>query len=153
MIAAFAETNRVPFDLPEAENELVAGFHTEYSSMKFAMFFMGEYAAMLGVSGIATTLWFGGWLPPIPQLGFIPSGIWFLFKMFVFFFGYVWLRATLPRLRYDALMAIGWKRMLPVSLVRRTSWQSSWNTRWWAEWRRRESNPRPRTHRCERLQA
>lgn len=117
LVAMVAETNRSPFDLPEAESELIAGFHTEYSSMKFAMFFMGEYAAMLGVSGIATTLWFGGWLPPIPQLGFIPSGVWFLLKMFVFFFGYVWLRATLPRLRYDALMAIGWKRMLPLSLV------------------------------------
>jgi len=117
LVAMVAETNRAPFDLPEAESELIAGFHTEYSSMKFAMFFMGEYAAMLGVSGIATTLWFGGWLPPIAQLSFIPSAVWFLLKMFVFFFGYVWLRATLPRLRYDALMAIGWKRMLPVSLV------------------------------------
>lgn len=117
LIAMVAETNRAPFDLPEAESELIAGFHTEYSSMKFAMFFMGEYAAMLGVSGIATTLWFGGWLPLIPQLSFIPSALWFLGKMFVFFFGYVWLRATLPRLRYDALMAIGWKRMLPLALV------------------------------------
>jgi len=125
MIAMVAETNRAPFDLPEAESELIAGFHTEYSSMKFAMFFMGEYAAMLGVSGIATTLWFGGWLSPIPLsvpvlgpvLTAVPSAVWFLLKMFVFFFGYVWLRATLPRLRYDALMAIGWKRMLPLSLV------------------------------------
>ena len=117
LVAMIAETNRAPFDLPEAESELIAGFHTEYSSMKFAMFFMGEYASMLAVSGIATTLWFGGWLPPVPQLSFIPSGIWFLSKMFAFFFAYVWLRASLPRLRYDALMAIGWKKMLPLSLV------------------------------------
>ncbi len=126
LVAMIAETNRAPFDLPEAESELIAGFHTEYSSMKFAMFFMGEYASMLAVSGIATTLWFGGWLSPIPHnllpmhnllLDYIPGGIWFLFKMYVFFFGYVWLRATLPRLRYDALMNIGWKRMLPLSLV------------------------------------
>lgn len=119
LIAMIAETNRSPFDLPEAESELIAGFHTEYSSMKFAMFFMGEYASMLAVSGIATTLWFGGWLPP---LGFsfmfmVPGVIWFLLKMLGFFMIYVWLRATLPRLRYDALMNLGWKRMLPLALV------------------------------------
>jgi NADH-quinone oxidoreductase subunit H len=119
LIAMVAETNRAPFDLPEAESELIAGFHTEYSSMKFAMFFMGEYASMLVVSGIATSLWFGGWLSPLPFAPFtwVPGFLWFLGKLFVLFFLYVMLRATLPRLRYDALMNIGWKRMLPWSLV------------------------------------
>ena len=119
VIAMIAETNRAPFDLPEAESELIAGFHTEYSSMKFAIFFMGEYASMLAVCGIASTLWFGGWLPPVNVVPFtlVPGFIWFLIKLFVFFFGYVWLRATLPRLRYDALMNLGWKRMLPTAIV------------------------------------
>jgi len=117
LISMVAETNRAPFDLPEAESELIAGFHTEYSSMKFAMFFMGEYASMLAVSAVATAMWFGGWLPIIPALSFIPGGVWFLGKMFGFFFIYVWLRASLPRLRYDALMAIGWKRLLPTAII------------------------------------
>lgn len=119
LIAMIAETNRAPFDLPEAESELIAGFHTEYSSMKFAMFFMGEYASMLVVSGVATSLWFGGWLSPFPVLPFtlIPGFVWFLLKLFGFILAYVWLRATLPRLRYDALMNLGWKRMLPLALV------------------------------------
>ncbi|HXG23430.1 MAG TPA: NADH-quinone oxidoreductase subunit NuoH [Chthonomonadales bacterium] len=117
LLAMIAETNRAPFDLPEAESELIAGFHTEYSSMKFAMFFMGEYASMLVVSGVATTLWFGGWLPIHPVLSFIPGFMWFLAKLIFFIIFYIWLRATLPRLRYDALMALGWKRMLPISLV------------------------------------
>jgi len=119
LIAMIAETNRAPFDLPEAESELIAGFHTEYSSMKFAMFFMGEYASMLVVSGVATALWFGGWHSPLPFAPFtwIPGAVWFLLKLFLFIYSYIWLRSTLPRLRYDALMAVGWKRMLPTALV------------------------------------
>ena len=119
LIAMVAETNRAPFDLPEAESELIAGFHTEYSSMKFAMFFMGEYASMLVVSGLATTLWFGGWLPPVQGLPFtlVPGFVWVSLKVMFLIVIYVWLRATLPRLRYDALMNIGWKRLLPTALV------------------------------------
>ena len=174
-VAAVAETNRAPFDLPEAEQELVAGFHTEYASFKFAMFFMGEYANMITVSCLATVLFFGGWLSPfpatamwawthffpsalfialglyliadglryetiggrlvLPALGailiglgalfllvrpvnfFIEGPFWFLAKVFVFLFVYVWVRGTLPRFRYDQLMAIGWKLLLPVSLA------------------------------------
>lgn len=119
LISMIAETNRAPFDLPEAESELIAGFHTEYSSMKFAMFFMGEYASMLTVSAMATSLWFGGWQSPIDNVVFntIPGVVWFLGKLFLFIFAYVWLRSTLPRLRYDALMNLGWKRLLPFALV------------------------------------
>jgi NADH-quinone oxidoreductase subunit H len=116
-ISMVAETNRAPFDLPEAESELIAGFHTEYSSMKFAMFFMGEYASMLVVCGVATAMWFGGWLPIFPFLAFIPGWIWFLGKLMALFCVFVWLRATLPRLRYDALMNLGWKRLLPAALA------------------------------------
>ncbi len=172
--AAVAETNRLPFDLPEAESELVAGFHTEYSSFKFAMFFLGEYASMVTMSCLATILFFGGWLSPFPEtpaftwtrflpaallsvgglllvvdgvrqqkrfgrfvlsvlglaLGgaaylvarpgvveFIQGPFWFLGKVFVFLFIYVWVRGTLPRFRYDQLMAVGWKLLLPVSLA------------------------------------
>jgi NADH-quinone oxidoreductase subunit H len=171
--AAVAETNRVPFDLPEAETELVAGFHTEYSSFKFAMFFMAEYASMITVSCLATILFFGGWLSPVPPplyptAGYIPAlvfaalglfvlidglryrtlagkivlpvlglaflgvgalcalpGIvqwvqgpfWFLAKVFAFMFFYIWMRGTLPRFRYDQLMAFGWKLLLPLSLA------------------------------------
>jgi NADH-quinone oxidoreductase subunit H len=119
LISMVAETNRAPFDLPEAESELIAGFHTEYSSMKFAIFFMGEYASMLVVSGVAASLWFGGWLPPIDSLPFtlVPGPVWFISKIMVFIVIYCWLRASLPRLRYDALMSLGWKRLLPVALV------------------------------------
>ncbi len=173
-IAAIAETNRLPFDLPEAESELVAGFHTEYSSFKFAMFFLGEYASMVTVSCLATILFFGGWLSPFPEtpllawtrylpaallaaggiflivdglrygtrfgkvvltllgvilcvfallvarreaIDFVQGPFWFLGKVFVFLFIYVWVRGTLPRLRYDQLMAFGWKLLLPLSLV------------------------------------
>jgi NADH-quinone oxidoreductase subunit H len=172
-IAAIAETNRVPFDLPEAETELVAGFHTEYASFKFAMFFMAEYANMITVSCLATILFFGGWhspFPPsaygvvkylptlllaggglwvlqdgiryytafgkvvLPVLGtvllglayvvsrpgivdFVQGPFWFLGKVFFFLFFYIWMRGTLPRFRYDQLMAFGWKLLLPVSLV------------------------------------
>ena len=172
IVSAIAETNRVPFDLPEAETELVAGFHTEYSSFKFAMFFMAEYANMITVSCLATILFFGGWLSPFPDswkwqlflpgVGLVAIGIysafdtvaqmrglkrlqmtvvtllalglgsicliptvadkiqgpfWFAMKVISFLFFYVWLRATLPRFRYDQLMALGWKLLLPASLV------------------------------------
>jgi NADH-quinone oxidoreductase subunit H len=118
-IAMIAETNRAPFDLPEAESELIAGFHTEYSSMKFAMFFMGEYASMLTVCGLNAAMFWGGSLPPlnIAPLTLVPGFIWFILKVMMGILFYVWLRATLPRLRYDALMNLGWKRLLPVGLV------------------------------------
>ena len=172
-IAAIAETNRVPFDLPEAESELVAGFHTEYASMKFAMFFIGEYTSIVAVSCLATILFFGGWLSPfpaswtftyyVPSLLFIPFGLWliydgihyenifgrivlpgigtvltlvgialilfppanhllqglfwFVLKVFIFMFVYIWMRGTLPRFRYDQLMSFGWKFLLPVSIA------------------------------------
>lgn len=112
LICAVAETNRAPFDLPEAETELVAGFHVEYSSMKFALFFLAEYANIITVSAIATTLFLGGWRGP-----FLPPVIWFLIKIFAFIFLFIWLRATLPRFRYDQLMGFGWKVLLPVSLA------------------------------------
>jgi NADH-quinone oxidoreductase subunit H len=114
-IAGIAETNRAPFDFPEAEQELVAGYHTEYSSMAFAMFFLAEYINMITVSAVATNLFIGGWHGP-----FIPEAygwIWFLIKVAVLLFGYLWLRWTLPRFRYDQLMAFGWKFMLPVATV------------------------------------
>ena len=118
-ISMIAETNRAPFDLPEAESELIAGFHTEYSSMKFAMFFTSEYVAMLTVSGLNAAMFWGGALPPLNVLPFtlVPGIVWFIIKVMMGIFLYTWLRATLPRLRYDALMSLGWKRMLPLGLV------------------------------------
>jgi NADH-quinone oxidoreductase subunit H len=117
LISAIAETNRVPFDLPEAETELVAGFHTEYSAMKFALFFMAEYVNMFTVSMLATTLFFGGWNGPfvkqIPILGIF----YFLGKVVLFLFLYIWLRGTLPRFRFDQLMSFGWKYLLPVAIL------------------------------------
>lgn len=112
MVCAIAETNRVPFDLPEAEAELVAGYHTEYSSMRFGMFFVGEYANMITVSALASTLFFGGWQGPI-----LPPIVWFCIKVFMFMFFYIWLRASLPRLRYDQLMKFGWYIILPLALA------------------------------------
>ncbi len=116
------ETNRAPFDLPEAEGELVGGFHTEYSSLKFAMFFLAEYINMVTVSALATTLFLGGWLAPWPislwdsaNAGWWPI-LWWLFKVQLFIFMFIWLRATLPRLRYDQFMKLGWKVLIPVSL-------------------------------------
>lgn len=120
LMAAYAETNRVPFDLPEAETELVAGYHTEYSSMKFAMFFMAEYANMITVACIATLLFLGGWHGPVfgpPTLQAILPVFWFLAKVFVFIFVYIWVRGTLPRFRYDQLMRFGWRYLLPLAIA------------------------------------
>ena len=111
-ISGIAETNRPPFDLPEAETELVAGYHTEYSGMRFGLFSTAEYINMITLSGLAVTLFFGGWSGP-----FLPGPIWFLLKLGVFLFAFVWLRASLPRLRYDQLMALGWKVLLPVATI------------------------------------
>jgi NADH-quinone oxidoreductase subunit H len=112
LICATAETNRAPFDLPEAETELVAGFHVEYSSMRFAMYFIAEYANMITVAALATTLFLGGWRGPV-----LPGVVWFLIKLFLFIFLFIWLRATLPRFRYDQLMRFGWKVLLPAALA------------------------------------
>ncbi len=112
LICGIAETNRAPFDLPEAETELVAGYHTEYSSMKFGMFTIAEYANIINVSAIATTLFLGGWQGP-----FLPPVVWFFIKMSFFLFLYIWLRATLPRFRYDQLMRFGWQILLPLALL------------------------------------
>ena len=121
LVAGVAETNRNPFDLPEAESELVAGFHTEYSGMRFALFFLGEYANMIVISAVATTLFLGGWLPPfassLPALAVIPGPIWFVLKMSVFLFAYIWFRGTFPRYRFDQLMDLGWKWMIPLALA------------------------------------
>lgn len=112
LITAFAETNRAPFDLPEAEQELTAGYHTEYGGMKFAMFFIAEYINILAVSALATTLFLGGWLGPwdIPVL-------WFLIKVGVLVFFFMWVRATMPRFRYNQLMSFGWKVLVPISTI------------------------------------
>ena len=123
MISMVGETNRAPFDLPEAEGELVGGFHTEYSSLKFALFFLAEYINLVVVSCLAITLFFGGWRAPWPisywhgaNQGWFPM-IWFLAKLLIFVFVFIWLRGTLPRLRYDQFMRLGWKVLIPVSLV------------------------------------
>jgi NADH-quinone oxidoreductase subunit H len=122
-IAAVGETNRAPFDLPEAESELVGGFHTEYSSLKFALFFLAEYINMVTVSGLCVTLFFGGWRAPWPislwsgaNYGWYPI-IWFVIKVLIMLFIFVWLRGTMPRLRYDQFMRFGWKVLIPISLV------------------------------------
>jgi NADH-quinone oxidoreductase subunit H len=112
LIAAVAETNRAPFDLPEADTELVAGYHTEYSGFRFAMFYMAEYVNMITVSAIAATLFLGGWSFPI-----LPGPHWLVIKMLLFLFLFVWLRATLPRLRYDQLMRLSWSVLLPLGLA------------------------------------
>jgi NADH-quinone oxidoreductase subunit H len=111
-VAGVAETNRPPFDLPEAETELVAGYHTEYSGMRFGLFSMAEYVNMITLSGLAVTLFFGGWGGPV-----LPGLVWFIVKLALVIFVFMWLRATLPRLRYDQLMQIGWKVLLPVATL------------------------------------
>jgi NADH-quinone oxidoreductase subunit H len=116
-IAATAETNRSPFDLPEGESELVAGYHTEYSGFKFALFFLGEYLAMFSISGMGATLFMGGWSAPFAFLGWIPSWIWFFSKLMLSIFVFIWLRGTLPRLRQDQLMNFAWKFILPMCLL------------------------------------
>jgi len=121
-IGGLAETNRAPFDLPEAETELTGGFHTEYSGMRFALFFLAEYANMIVISAVVVLLFFGGWLRPFPSvswlafLDFVPSWIWFIGKIFAFLYVFIWIRATLPRYRYDQLMGLGWKVLIPVAI-------------------------------------
>ena len=123
LVGGLAETNRAPFDLPEAEQELTGGFHTEYSGMRFALFFLAEYANMIVVSSVVTTLFVGGWLPPFPNtavlhfLYYLPAWIWFFVKSFCFLYFFIWVRATLPRYRYDQLMALGWKFLLPLAIA------------------------------------
>lgn len=119
LVSALAETNRAPFDLPEAESELVSGYNVEYSSMTFALFFLGEYANMILLSALGATLFLGGWLPPFDVVPFIwvPGPIWFVTKVFFLLFLFLWVRATFPRYRYDQLMRLGWKVFLPISLA------------------------------------
>ena len=122
-IGGLAETNRAPFDLPEAEQELTGGFHTEYSGIRFALFFLAEYANMIVVSAVATTLFLGGWLRPFPNvraldvLDIVPDWAWFLAKTFLFLWVFLWVRATLPRYRYDQLMRLGWKVLIPLAIA------------------------------------
>ena len=122
IIGGLAETNRAPFDLPEAETELTGGFHTEYSGMRFSLFFLAEYANMIVISAVVVLLFFGGWLRPFPSvswlafLDFVPSWIWFIGKIFAFLYVFIWIRATLPRYRYDQLMGLGWKVLIPVAI-------------------------------------
>jgi len=116
-VSALAETNRHPFDLPEAESELVSGYNVEYSAMGFALFSLGEYGNMLLMSSFNVILFFGGWLPPLQILDFLPGSLWFGLKICFFVVLYVWIRAALPRYRYDQLMNLGWKAFLPLSLT------------------------------------
>ncbi|MCB1211857.1 MAG: NADH-quinone oxidoreductase subunit H, partial [Verrucomicrobiales bacterium] len=116
-ICALAESNRAPFDLPEAESELIAGHLTEYSGFKYALFFMAEYLGMMAISGMAITLFLGGWQAPLPILNFIPSWMWFFGKLACFVVLFIWIRGTLPRLRADQLMNLAWKFLLPIALL------------------------------------
>ena len=123
LVSMFAETNRLPFDLPEAENELVAGYFTEYSGMRFALFYLAEYFNMIIVSSVAITLFLGGWMRPFPSVEFlsfldiIPSWFWFLGKLICFIYLFIWVRSTFPRFRYDHLMRLGWKWLIPLALA------------------------------------
>ncbi len=123
LVGGLAETNRAPFDMPEAEQELTGGFHTEYSGMRFALFFLAEYANMIVISAVVVVLFWGGWLRPFPNVGalafldFVPDWFWFFGKMFVFLYLFIWIRATLPRYRYDQLMRIGWKVLIPIAIA------------------------------------
>ena len=117
MIAATAESNRSPFDLPEGESEIIAGYYIEYSGFKFALFFLGEYLGMFAISGLGITLFLGGWSAPLPWLTWIPSWAWFFAKLLGIIVGFIWIRGTLPRLRMDQLMNFAWKFMLPMALV------------------------------------
>lgn len=122
-IGGLAETNRVPFDLPEAETELTGGFHTEYSGMRFALFFLAEYANIIVISAITAIMFLGGWMRPFPNiealafLDVIPPWIWLVSKIFVFLYVFIWIRATLPRYRYDQLMNLGWKVLIPIAIA------------------------------------
>ena len=111
-MSALAEVKRIPFDLPEAENELVAGYHTEYSGMRFGLYFLGEYVTMVVLGALAAVFFLGGWRGPV-----LPSMVWFFIKVAAMVFALVWLRATLPRLRYDQLMHLGWKVLMPAALI------------------------------------
>jgi NADH-quinone oxidoreductase subunit H len=117
MVAAAAESNRTPFDLPEAESELVAGYFTEYSGFKFALFFLGEYFGLFAICGLGITLFLGGWTAPFAVLNFIPSWLWFFGKLSILLGFFIWMRGTIPRLRADQLMNLAWKFLLPMTLI------------------------------------
>jgi NADH-quinone oxidoreductase subunit H len=117
MIAATAESNRSPFDLPEGESEIIAGYYIEYSGFKFALFFLGEYLGMFAISGLGITLFLGGWTAPLSFLTWIPSYLWFFAKLLTMIVVFIWIRGTLPRLRMDQLMNFAWKFMLPMALL------------------------------------
>lgn len=132
LVAAVAECNRSPFDLPEAESELIAGHLTEYSGFKYALFFMAEYFGMSALSAMAVTLFLGGWGAPLPGLAFVPTPLWFLGKLFVLLFGFIWLRATWPRLRLDQLTRLGWTGLLPLCLINLIAAAVWWAGRDWS---------------------
>jgi len=117
MIAATAESNRSPFDLPEGESEIIAGYYIEYSGFKFALFFLGEYLGMFAISGMAITLFLGGWSAPFSFLTWVPSYLWFFGKLLTLIMGFIWVRGTVPRLRMDQLMNFAWTFMLPMALM------------------------------------
>jgi len=135
MIAATAESNRSPFDLPEGESEIIAGYYLEYSGFKFALFFLGEYIGMFAVSGLAITLFLGGWHAPFPFLTWIPSYVWFFTKLLALIAMFIWVRGTLPRLRMDQLMDFAWRFMLPMALINiLTTGVWHWMPRGFARW-------------------